>query len=287
MLTLVFFLLRYTVTLPLLQYSGIDSSLSDANFRLIVIATILIAAGGNIINDIFDIKPDAVNKPGKNSIGTVISKRNAYTLYFTLTAAGLFLAYWALRSEMNQAIYSIFPLSAGLLFFYSYSYKNIPLVGNLIISVLAALSVLTGILFDHNAMQPGPVFTLTCGYAVFAFLMTFARELIKDCQDIDGDMRFNSRTFPVVFGAPKARWIAVFILMLTLSLLGWIQFYSQQWENIYAFAYVTLLINLPLVILIIRTLKAQTPQQDGKNATLAKVIMLTGILSTAVFFATF
>jgi 4-hydroxybenzoate polyprenyltransferase len=117
--------------------------------------------------------------------------------------------------------------------------------------------------------------------------MTFARELIKDCQDIDGDMRFNSRTFPVVFGAPKARWIVVFILMLTLSLLGWIQFYSQQWENIFAFTYVTLLINLPLVILIIRTLKAQTPQQDGKNATIAKVIMLTGILSTAVFFATF
>lgn len=287
MILLIMLLVRHTVVLPLLNYEGLSSSLSDNRYLLLMLATVLIAAGGNLINDIFDTRADSINKPGQNPVGSLITKTSANILYFILTGAGLISGWFAAKGLSENSFYYIFPLCAGLLFFYSYSYKNIPLLGNLIIALLASASVMITILFDTTAFHPGGVSTLVAGYAVFAFLMTLAREIIKDCQDINGDNTVNSRTLPVVSGVTFSRRMAAFVLMMVLSMLTWVQIYSQQWENMPAFVYVVCAVSLPLLVLIIRTWLSDSTWRDRQNSVMAKWIMLSGILSMAVFYATF
>lgn len=283
MVALIFLLLRHTVILPILDAESLTSSVNDFSFTILLLSTILIAAGGYVINNILDVKADAINKPGKNPVGNSISRFTAYTLYVIFTLAGIGSAFYF--GELNGARYAalVLMLSAGLLFFYSQSYQKMLLLGNVVIALLASLTVMLPLIFDRMALQNGSVKMIVFAYAIFAFLMTISREMIKDCEDVEGDSSVGAGTLPLVIGTSPVRKIAGLITCSVFLLILWIQISQQQWTSMVSFIYVSLFIQIPLLILMFRTFTAVEKRHDAFNSLLNKLIMLTGILSMVIF----
>lgn len=283
MVALIFLLLRHTVIIPILGSELLTSSVNDYSFTILLLSTILIAAGGYVINNIIDVRADAINKPGKNPVGGSISRFTAYTLYVVFTLAGIGCAFYF--GELNGTRYAalVFILSAGLLYFYSQSYQKMLLLGNIVIALLASLTVMLPLIFDRMALQTGSVKMIVFAYAIFAFLMTLSREMIKDCEDMEGDGSVDAGTLPLVIGTSPVRKIAAIITLLVFLLILWIQISQQQWTAMVSFIYVTLFIQIPLLILVYRTFTAVEKRHDALISLLNKVIMLTGIGSMLIF----
>ena len=157
------------------------------------------------------------------------------------------------------------------------------LIGNLVVSLLAGLSVMMTILFDRNAMMDDSVVTVVTAYSVFAFLITLNREIIKDCEDLEGDVRFRASTLPAMLGTGPAKWVSALTAFSVFCGIGYIQIIQQQWQSPVPFGYVICFIQLPLIWLAVSAIRAQNKSDFSKASTLSKVIMLTGTLSMVVF----
>jgi len=168
------------------------------HFIFLVLASLLIAAAGYIINDYFDINIDEINKPQKMVVDKVIHRRWAIAWHFILSFSGIILT--ALALPIFEKWYLILANIAciALLWFYSTNFKKRLLIGNIVISLLTAWSILI-IFFSklsaENAFEPGnhsqpKLFRLAFLYAGFAFVCSLIREAIKDIEDIKGDERW-------------------------------------------------------------------------------------------------
>ena len=188
--------------------------MSDLNFALLVLSTVLIAAAGYIINDYFDMRADRINKPDKMSIGRKISRRTAIVLHWLFNIIGVLLgAYIALRMHVWKL--GILNLIVSVtLWFYSTNFKRQLLTGNIVISLLSALVLIVVWLFEFYAVNTNTdtirdmitVFrSIIMPYFIFAFLISLVREMIKDIEDMEGDIKIFCRTFPIVYGVEKTR----------------------------------------------------------------------------------
>ncbi len=162
----------------------------------LVIASVFIAAAGYIINDYFDLNIDHINKPNKNVIDVSINRRWAIALHLILNVAGIIATIFAVTfNKWYLVVANIICIT--LLWFYSTSLKRRLLVGNIIISLLTAWTIL--IIFFANAPLRFAVegndnsmiklFRVAFLYAAFAFIISLVREAIKDIQDMKGDAR--------------------------------------------------------------------------------------------------
>jgi 4-hydroxybenzoate polyprenyltransferase len=281
---LAMFMARYTVIIPILKSEGVSSSVNDPDFVWLVIATMLVAAGGYIINDYFDRGIDNLNRPGTNKTGIVVSPRQSLIIYASLTLAGLVTSWYFGELCGKRYVLLIHLFSAGLLYFYSQSYKKMFLAGNFVISFLSALVLMLTILFDRNSLLSQPVVTVVSAYAIFAFMITLTREVIKDCEDIRGDSAFGATTLPAVLGLQKARAISSLCAMIIIAAILWIQVTQSQWENPVAFLYIIAFIKIPLLFLAVRNFTSRDASHDHKNSLIAKIIMASGILSMPVLY---
>lgn len=204
------------------------------DFFLLVVSTVMIAAGGNIINDYFDVKADRVNKPDRLIITRHIKPRWAILSHWMLNLVAFLIAcYLSWRYETFWYVF-VHLLSINALWFYSMYFKRRFLIGNLIIAGLTALvPILCGIHFfiqnqdaTRRALlsefmyknQPEWFVELYNGglfiyvLAAFALSLNFVREIIKDIEDIPGDQLLRAKTLPIVLGPERTRWIAVALL---------------------------------------------------------------------------
>lgn len=277
------FLIRYMVVKPFLLLENTESSVTDFQFSLLTLAIVLIAAGGYVINDIFDIRIDEINKPGKNLVGKHYSKKIARILYGALTIGGVLTV--IIFGEGTGVKYSILivAFSAGLLYFYSSGYKKMFLAGNLTISFLTGLNIFSSILFDNNSLHNESVLTIVTAFTVFAFLMTLGREIIKDCEDSQGDENFGASTLPIVTGLKTGRISAALVFSSVLGLLIWVQLSLKQWEDMISFGYVVFFIQIPLLYLIITSALSKSVSSDHKSSIIAKYVMITGLFSMVIF----
>lgn len=274
------------VVIPILEWNGFVSSVNGTVYSFIVASIVLIAAGGYVINDIFDMGIDGINKPGKNRIGTALKRSHAMILYVFLTLTGLgFALLSGILSGINY-ILLINLICAGLLYFYSSSYKKMFLVGNIVISFLTGVAIYSSVLYDKHALLSEPIIRIVTAYSIFAFAMSMIREIIKDCEDVAGDQAFGASTLALVAGPKRARLIASFLTLSVITALGYIQFMQQQWENLPAFIYICLFVQLPLLYLVYRATTSKSVSDDRFSSRLSKIIMLTGILSMPVFYFT-
>lgn len=282
-----FYLIRYTIIKPILGFDEASSSVSDELYFLMVFSTLLIAAGGYVINDYFDTGIDMINKPGKNIVGKTISKKSALLIYSFLTLLGLAGAFvFGHLSGMRYAGL-VFILCTGLLYFYSASYKKMFLVGNLIISFLTALTIGLSILFDKNSLNSKPIVTLILAYTAFAFMLTLIREIIKDCEDAQGDYVFSANTLPIVTGIKTAHWIVASLCLLSIMAITAIQIKQVQWEDKISFSYIIVFIQLPLLYLTFKNITAKNQKDDHFNSKISKIIMVTGLFSMLIFYLSF
>lgn len=209
------------------------SRFEQTDFFLLVFSTVIIAAGGNIINDYFDVKADKINKPHKVIIGRYIKPRVAIVTHWILNFIAFSIAvYLSFKFDTFWYVF-IHLLSINLLWIYSMKLKRKFLIGNVVVSFLTALvPFLTMIYFFHtqsykiysvnNITITLMLFVFTLVFSGYAFILNLVREIIKDLEDVEGDLILRAKTLPIKFGEKKSRIIALVILLLVIfsSILG-------------------------------------------------------------------
>jgi 4-hydroxybenzoate polyprenyltransferase len=278
-------LMMSLVKFGLFEFLTIETALSSYNFIILIIATIAIAAGGYVINDIYDIEIDLINKPEKILIGNSISKKAANRGYIVLTSIGVILGFYIANTVERPGLAAIFIGVAGLLYMYASHLKSKLLIGNLIISLLIALVLLIVVLFDlFPTIVVAPSETqliathIILHYALFAFYINFIREIVKDLQDIKGDKNGERNTLAIAIGRTRTI-ITVFslgvIAIVAILLYMYIYLYASQIMVLYFLV----AIIAPLILFVVKAWNASTNKDYAFLSLLLKIIMLLGVLS--------
>lgn len=271
-----------------------DQLLQETDFFLLLVASVLIAAAGYIINDYFDIQIDNVNKPERLILGKLIKRRWAMLLHLVLSLAGLFLTAIVAMHLNNLLLLGLNFLSVMMLLLYSSTFKKQLLIGNIIISVLTAWVV--GVLFiteirlndtvymQLNQAALGSLYKVTLVYAGFAFIVSLIREVVKDMEDMEGDRRFGCETMPIKWGIPSTKvFVAVWIFVL-VGLLAAIAFYAMLNSWSWPFYALSFAMIIQFCIMLKNLYHAQLTADFANISKALKLLMLVGILSMSFYF---
>lgn len=280
------FLVRYCIIMPAyiteFNNTGVfPPHLSKPEFLILMFATLAIAAGGYIINDVFDINIDEINKPGINTVGKKISVQSAslsaYILFTSGSIAGIVLGF----RENTPAIGFLLPFTAVSLYMYSSHFKRRVLTGNLIIAFLSALSVSIVALFEPH-FYPNIIFVLI--YAIFAFVISLIREIIKDAEDIEGDERLKCNTFPIHYGISKTKKLLGILIALNLIVICYFLAHFFYNNSVISFWYLAGIFIVPFIALGYLISSAETKKDFHYASTFAKFVMLYGLLTMIPFY---
>lgn len=283
-------LFQFAIFYPIYGSSVPDGDLLQ--FILLVIASVFIAAGGYIINDYFDIDIDRVNKPERMVVGKTISRRTALAWHFGLSSLGIFITAIAVNAFDRWYLVIANILAVSLLWFYSARFKRDVLIGNIIISLLTAWTIMIIFLskfsfvdaFSNATLEQLKLFRFAVLYSGFAFMINLVREAIKDMEDVAGDAKYGCRTMPIVWGVNATKIYTAVWLTILIGMLIIIQVYVMQFGWWWAVLYCFILVIVPLFVLFNKLLKAKSISDYSYLSSLTKWIMLGGILSMLMFY---
>ena len=244
--------------------------LSDSNFEplyktMVFLSACLIFAGGNVLNDYFDLTIDIINSPDRPLPSGRISPNYAKNIGIALLLSGVFLTYFLKRFHLIWA-----SVSALLLFLYDAQLKKRLLVGNLIVAFLC------GFIFIYAGGPP--VNGALIFAALFAFLVHFAREIIKDIVDMPGDVILGARTIPISWGTKTARVIIAVDLILLLGIL-FVPYLIGLFGVAYLFLNLFSIVPLLLIVLLEIMFGKPKPQKFRLLSLILKIAMILGIVA--------
>ena len=283
-------LMQLTFRYGFLKLQNVTLSLADWQYLLLVLSTVCIAAGGYIINNIFDFKTDSDNKPNDVVVGKYISETLAYNLYIGFTIIGVAIGFYLSNVIHKPSFASIFIVIAATLYLYATSLKQSLLIGNIIIALLLSFSVIIiGIFdlypttYDGNRAVMGLIFGILLDYAIFAFIINFIREIIKDLEDVNGDYNQEMSTLPIILGVKRTSQLVFFLSFIPLGFILY-YIYSYLFNNglVLGTIYGMVFILSPLIYFTIKIATAKK-QRDFKHLSLVlKWILFFGIFSIAI-----
>lgn len=275
--------------------NGHKSFFGPSSFLLLVIASVMIAAAGYIINDYFDLNIDKINKPDGIVVDKVIRRRWAIVWHLLFTTTGIAISFYIGYMINNWLLGILNLLSAVLLWFYSTTFKRKLLIGNVIISLLTAWVVLVlyfcelrfyYVFNDESQVYKTFItmlFKVAVLYGSFAFIISLIREVVKDMEDIRGDEKFGCRTMPIVWGIPASKiFIATWLVVLIAALII-VQVYAIQIHWWWSAVYCVIFVIYPLWRILKNLQKAVVAKDYHKLSTAIKLVMLSGILSMLFF----
>lgn len=293
MIAIMMLIVYYCLMSPLFV-SGIASVMpSPPAFLLLLISLVFIVAGGYVINDLFDVEIDKLNKPDKLIVTKNFTEKETKISYIMLTTIGLATGLASsLMIEKSDflTLFALLTLLVALLYSYSSTYKKKFFVGNLIVSLSVAFAVFLPWLFEllylsDNLLVLSASKELMMGvlpfvliYTAFAFLMTLIREIIKDAEDYKGDSVTRCRTIPIVLGINKTKTILCIMVVALMLLLFYYSFILFNLKLYVAFA-MMLLIVVCSISLLVKIYKADVKNDFHFLSGLSKIMMLIGILS--------
>lgn len=287
------YLMRWCIIKPILNVIDFELQFSELNFFFLVFSTVLITAGGYVINDYFDTKTDLVNRPDTVLVGKVIDRRSAILLHIILNTIGIGLGTYISFYIGIPILSLVFVLITGILWFYSTTYKRQFLIGNIVVSILIALVPLMVILFEIPLLNKAygilmiemranfnHIIIWVSAFAFFAFLLTLIREIIKDVEDYEGDNAYGRQTLPIVFGIINTKIILIALILLALFSLvfTYIRFLT---DNI-TLIYFAVFLLFPLLVLLYKIIIADNKKDYHFASNLSKIIMLAGIMYALV-----
>ncbi|MCZ6595051.1 MAG: geranylgeranylglycerol-phosphate geranylgeranyltransferase [Bacteroidetes bacterium] len=287
---LLIILVQGIIKYGLLETLDVQVSLDNFRFRLLVFATVCIAAAGNVINDIFDVNIDRINKPQQVIVGRRITEKSAYNFYIILNILGVGVGFYLSNLLDHPGLAAVFIVISALLYVYATQMKSMLLLGNILISLLVASSLLILILFDifpaiDTELKESQVLSSQAilMYAGFAFFINFIREIVKDLQDIDGDKNGGRKTLPIVLGRRRTVNV-VFVLgvIALLCVLLYTYFVLYNYQKVVL--YFVFLVAAPILFFCIKAWNAENDKHFAVLSIILKVVMFTGICSI-IFYA--
>lgn len=236
----------------------------DLNLFIIVIASALVVASGYIINNFYDAEKDLINKPRKSMIDRFVGQQFKLTTYFILN----FLAVIAASYVSFKAVFFFSAYIFGI-WFYSHKLKKMPFVGNFVSATLAIAPFFAVFVYYKNFENV--IFV----HAMFLFLLILAREMIKDLENIKGDLAQNYKTIPILYGGKVSKTLISVLILLTLipSLLLILKFDVGHMH--YYFMACVLLLLLFLVLLV----KSKSKKDYVWLHNILKLIIIVGVFS--------
>ena len=273
-----------------LKQRQVPLALADWQYGLLVLSTVLLAAAGYVINNIYDVGTDSINKPNDVVVGKGITETAAYNIYIGLNISGVAIGFILSNIIMRPTFASLFILIASLLYFYATSLKQIMLLGNFVVALLLAASVLIIGVFDlfpattaENQAQMASLFSILSDYAIFAFVINFIREIVKDIEDVNGDYNMGMNTLPVAIGVSRAAKIALGFAIVAFIISGlYCNTYLMQNKLYIAVFYAFATVLAPLLYFIVKIFSAKSQKEFHHLSTILKLILFFGILSILV-----
>ena len=225
------------------------------------LSAFLIAAAGYVINDFFDIPIDIINRPDRVLPSGKISPKAAYIFSMMLFILGITASYF------TQNIYCVLIaiINSILLFSYAKTFKMSFLIGNILVAYTTASTFLFGGLCNDNVKNSMII-------VIFAFLYTFIREIVKDGEDIEGDIKLGAKTLAVKIGRKNIALVSIFPALAIV--LYSIFLFTNNMIDLKVFLAFTIGISLPLSILIIYILRKSEVKRFANTSSLMKINML-------------
>ncbi|WP_324672923.1 geranylgeranylglycerol-phosphate geranylgeranyltransferase [Hymenobacter sp. GOD-10R] len=261
-------LLLMALCLLLVRTCLLHAPLLEIRFGLMLLAALCIAAAGYIINDYYDVKIDAINRPDRLIVGRLVNRRQAMLAHLILSGEGVVVA-----GALSPLLGLVNLGSALLLWGYSARFKRLPLVGNLAIALLTAALVL----LPELQLRTGHLTVWV--YALAAFLLTMVREIIKDVEDMRGDAQHDCRTLPIVWGIIRTKWVTGFFLMSLLVLVTGAAWNALSHDKLGLGLWLVVAVIVPLIGLGRLLVRADRRRNFTRLSTWCKGVMLAGVLS--------
>lgn len=236
--------------------------LLDLNLFIIVLASSLTIASGYIINNFYDSKKDLINRPNKSMLDRLVSQKTKLNVYFTLNFIVAFLAIFvSWRACLFFSVY-IF-----LIWYYSHRIKKYPIIGNLTAAILAVLPFFAILLYYKN------LYEVIFGHACFLFLLLLIREMIKDLENIKGDLVNDYKTIPIIYGEEVSKKIITALTIATLfPVYVLIELFDVGYMDIYF--YICLII---LIFFLIKLRKSNTREAFLLLHNVLKFLIVAGV----------
>lgn len=238
------------------------SVILDFNLFIIVLASSLTIASGYIINNFYDSKKDLINRPNKSKLDRLVSQKTKLQVYFTLNFLVFFIAFFvSWRAVLFFSVY-IF-----LIWFYSHKIKKQPFIGNLLASFLAVFPFFAILLYYKNFYE------VIFAHATFLFIIILIREMIKDLENLKGDLANGYSTIPIVYGESVSKKIILFLAILTLFPVYFL-------VNLYDVGYMDIYFYVCLILLIlfgVKLSKSNTKEEYNQLHNLLKIIIVAGV----------
>tara|TARA_B110000908_G_scaffold114209_1_gene133933 strand:+ start:871 stop:1731 length:861 start_codon:yes stop_codon:yes gene_type:complete len=243
---------------------SLSEVLLDRTLFALILASVAAIASGYIINNFYDSEKDSINRPQQVSVEKMVSQNTKLILYFILNISVIIAAsYVSFRAVLFFSVY-IFAI-----WFYSHKIKKRPVVGNLTSAILTITPFFAIFLYYKNFSS------LIFVFGFYLFLVLSMRELIKDLQNLKGDLLQNYKTIPVVYGEKYAKLMIIVLVVCNVSVTIFL-LKSYTLERMDYFFYTS--ISLLFVVLLLLP-KAQSRQQYSRIHFLLKLLVLLGVFS--------
>ncbi len=285
------------VILPIGRYTHTPLLLTPLNFSCLCLSTVLIAAAGYVINDYFDIHIDAINKPDKMILETIIPRRMAIIWHTALNIIGIALAAYVARQAHHYEWLLLQGCCTLLLWFYSTHFKRQFMTGNLVVALLTSLTVVTLMVYEtaihYFATQwyfirtptfsaPNPVWVLGM-YAFFAFMLTWIREIVKDMEDLPGDAAEGCVTMPIKWGLLRSvrfTQLLCAVVIVPLAIVS-TKLYVAHWYTLALYTLCTIIVPIGIWSLFLQ--QKATSAHYHRASTRLKMIMVMGVGSLIIY----
>jgi len=236
----------------------------DINLFLIVFATALTIASGYIINSFYDSKKDLINRPNKTILDRLVSQKTKLNVYFTLNFVVAVLAIF-----ISWRAFLYFSFYIFLIWFYSHKVKKFVIIGNLMATLMAILPFFALLLYYKNFYE-----VIIC-HATFLFLLLLIREMIKDLENIKGDLANDYKTIPILYGEKTSKIIIAFLTLLTVVPV-FILIEKFEIGNMDLYFYSCLLF---LILFLLKLWKSNLKEQYLLLHNLLKFLIVSGVFS--------
>lgn len=282
---LIIALTQICIKYGLFEPFGIAITLNGFGLFLLTIATIAIAAAGNIIIEIYDEEGSSLKGLSKYSI----SEKSANRLFIIFNVIGVLIGFYLSNLIDRPGFAALFIITSGIFYIYATYLKEIPVLKNVVIAILAALSLIVVGIFDllpaiteKNRASQSVIFSIIFDYSIFAFMLIMLREIVKDCLTIDKDHNTGIKTIPIILGKDRTtKLVGSLTIIPLLAIIYYI--YTYLFSNSNAVIVILISIVAPLLFFMIKSFSAETDKHLKTLSLILKIILIISSLSLLLY----